>query len=104
MTRFLMLCVALATVTSASALAPGEFPIAPLPIGFAPHDRQNVEVAANEVLAFAAWEDGRVDPAQPRVWGQRVRVSTGEILDPTGISIAKLSNTPRSRLLAVGTD
>src|SRR5438067_10890718 len=104
MKRCLMLLVVLATVPQTFALRVGEFPIAPLPLGFAPHDRRNVEVAASDTLALAVWEDDRVDPAAPRIWAARVQRDSGALLDPTGISVARLSSTPGSRLQAVGSD
>lgn len=105
MKRCLLLLVALATMTSAYALVPGEFPIAPLPKGPAPFDRRNVIVAVNSTVALAVWEDFRVDPSRPpRVWGSRFRRDTGQVLDPTGISIAPLAATEGSNLRAVATD
>ena len=65
MKRWLILLVALATIPSTFALPSGEFPIAARPTGFAPYDRRNVMVAANDVTALVVWEDFRVDPNLP---------------------------------------
>src|SRR2546430_9863210 len=105
MKRCLLLLVALATVASTYALPTGEFPIAARPTGFAPHDRRNIMIAANDTEALAVWEDFRVDPAQPpRIWATRVAILSGNVLDPTGIQIAALPASEGSALLAVGTD
>lgn len=105
MKRCLLLVVALATIPSTFALPTGEFPIAARPTGFAPHDRRNVMIAANETAALAVWEDFRVDPNQPpRIWATRVGVQSGNVLDPTGIEIAALPASEGSALRAVGTD
>jgi hypothetical protein len=91
MKRCLMLLVALATIPSTFALPTGEFPIAAHPTGFAPHDRRNIVIAATETMSLAVWEDFRVDPNQPpRIWATRIAISTGKVLDTTGIQIVAL--------------
>lgn len=86
MRRCLLLLVALATIPSTFALPPGEFPIAPLPIGAAPYERRHPEVASSNDTFLAVWEDSRVVPNQPRLWGARV-TRGGALLDPTGFPI-----------------
>lgn len=105
MKRCLLLFVALATIPSTFALPPGEFPIAARPTGFAPHDRRNIMIAANETVALAVWEDFRVDPnLPPRIWATRIGVLSGNVLDPTGIEIVALPASEGTALRAVGTD
>lgn len=87
MKRCLFLIVVLATIPSTFALPPGEFPLAPLPFGAAPHERRRPEVAASNRGFLVVWEDARVNPNQPRLWAARVS-QTGVLLDPSGISIA----------------
>jgi len=95
MKRCLLLLVALTTTISIYALPPGEFPLAPLPKGAAPHERRHPEVAANQNGFLTVWEDARVAPDQPRIWAARVSRS-GELLDPTGIRVATM---PRDSVL-----
>jgi len=90
MKRCLLLIVVLATIPSTFALPPGEFPIAPLPVGAAPYERRRPEVAASNEHFLAVWEDARVNPNQPRLWAARV-TRGGLLLDPTGIFITSFA-------------
>src|SRR5438876_3406740 len=103
MRRSLLLIAAL-TAIPVLALPPGEFPIAPLPKGPAPHTRRHPLVAKNADLFLAIWEDARVIPEQPRLWGARVSRS-GALLDPTGFPIATfaVNSALGSHVRAVGT-
>ncbi|MEO6260274.1 MAG: hypothetical protein ABIP63_07965, partial [Thermoanaerobaculia bacterium] len=100
----MLLLFAMATVPNAVAIPATDFPIVNARAGFAPYDRQNVEIAASRDQYLAVWEDNRSFPSTPRIFGTRI-AGPGVLADPLGFPIAPLGpSNPKTHIQAIASD